>query len=97
MLPATHFVSVIFVDQPTFDEGAQNPLSRHGLNIGDGDRIQPAHGMKHDTLLVVRIGDGLEYPIDDAAMKTKFQWRLTSALSTLSEAAGTKMHRLVEG
>ncbi len=33
----------------------------------------------------------LKHAVHDAAMKTKFQCRLTSALSTLSEAAGTKV------
>lgn len=55
--------------RPATDEGAQDPLSHHGLNLGDGGRIQPARGMKGHCLLFVRVGGGFEYPIDDAAVK----------------------------
>lgn len=69
MLPLAHFLAVARVDQAAPDEGAQNPLARHGLNIGDGDCIQPARGIKDHAPFFLRVGDGLEYPVDDTAME----------------------------
>jgi len=47
--------------------------------------------VKHHARRRVRGAGRLEYAVEDAAVKTKFQCRLTSVVSTLSEAAETKV------
>ena len=98
MCPDAHLDGVILVDQAAPDESAQNTGSHARLHVGKRRRVEAAGkgGMKGDARRLVQ-GDGrLEEAVDDAAVKTTFQCRLTSALSTLSEAAETKMDVLVQ-
>ena len=98
MRPGVHLGGVILVDQATIDEGAQNTGSHARLHVGKRRRVERTGkgGMKADARRLVRSDRWLEDAVDDATVKTKFQCRLTSALSTLSEAAGTKMDVLVQ-
>ena len=71
MRPGAHLGGVIFVDQPTFDEGAQDAGSHPSLHVSKRRRIESVGkgGMKADARRVIR-GDGrLEYPVDDATVK----------------------------
>ena len=96
--PGAHLGGVILVDQATIDEGAQDTGSHARLHVGKRRRVERTGkgGMKADARRVIRGDRRLEDAVDDATVKTKFQCRLTSALSTLSEAAGTKMDVLVQ-
>jgi len=69
--PGAHFGGVILVDQPSFDEGAQDTGSHAGLNVGKRRRVESVGkgGMKDDARRIIR-GDGrLEYSVDDATME----------------------------
>ena len=69
--PGAHFGGVIFVDQPTFDEGAQETDSHARLHVGKRRRVESVGkgGMKGDARRIIR-GDGrLEYPVDDATVE----------------------------
>ena len=96
--PGAHLGGVIPVDQAAIDEGAQDTGSHARLHVGKRRRVERTGkgGMKADARRLVRSDRWLEDAVDDATVKTKFQCRLTSALSTLSEAAGTKMDVLVQ-
>ena len=94
--PGAHLGGLIFVDQAAPDEATQDTGSHAGRYVGKRRRVKFQGGMKADARRLVRRDDWREDPVDDAAMKTMFQCRLTSALSTLSEAAETKMHVLIQ-
>ena len=69
--PGAHFGGVIFVDQPAFDEGAQDTGSHARLHVGKRRRVQSVGkgGMKGDARRIIR-GDGrLEDAVDDAAVE----------------------------
>lgn len=69
VLPLAHFLAIALVDQAAPDEGAQNPLAHEGLHVGKRRRVKFEGSMKGDARRIVRVGDGLEYPVDDAAME----------------------------
>ena len=94
--PAAHRGRVILVDRATIDESAQDTGSHTRLHVGERRRVKFEGGMKADARRIVWGNGRLEDPVDDAAMKTEFQCRLTSALSTLSEAAETKIDVLAQ-
>ena len=105
--PGAHFAGVIAVDRPTPDEGAQDPGSHARLHLGKRRRVEGVGkgGMKGNARHIVRgyvrgcVRRDVRrvYAVDDATVKTKFQCRLRSGLSTLSEAAGTKVEVQVAG
>ena len=96
MVPAAHRVSITLLEQAAAHEGAQHPPAHPGLHRGQRGRSQPGGFVKHHPRGPIRGAGSREYPIADAAMKTKFQCRLTSVLSTLSEAAAAKVQMGVE-
>ena len=70
-----HLGGVIFVDQPTFDEGAQDTGSHARPHVGKRRRVQSMGkgGMKADARCLFRgivcIGSRLEDAVDDAAVE----------------------------
>ena len=94
--PGAHLGRVIVVNQTAPDESAQDTGSHTRLHVGERRRVKFEGGMKADARRIVWGNGRLEDPVDDAAMKTEFQCRLTSALSTLSEAAETKIDVLAQ-
>jgi hypothetical protein len=103
VLPAQHFVTISLVDQAAPDESAEDALPHLGLYLGDGGDIKPCRCMKiHIRYSFSRAGrfanirSRLKHSVHNATVKTKFQCWLTSALSTLSEAAGAKMGVFVQ-
>ena len=75
--PAAHRGRVILVDRATIDESAQDTGSHTRLHVGERRRVKFEGGMKADARRIVWGNGRLEDPVDDAAMKTEFQCRLT--------------------
>ena len=87
MVPAGHVARIGWVERTGAGEPAQYTSAHRLLHRGEVLGCQRG-GLGEVDLPVLA---HREHPVDHAAVKTKFQCRLTSALSTLSEAAGTKM------
>src|SRR5450759_4739896 len=78
VFPTHHLVTITLADQAAPDKGAKDALAHLRLHFGDGCCIQPGRRMKiHAHFFVGSVGcvisvanaSGLEYPIDDAAVK----------------------------
>ena len=71
MVPPAHCGSVTLVEQAAPHAGAQHLLPHPRLDLAHSGRIQPERGVKDDPGRPVGGARGLEYPVEDAAVKVQ--------------------------